>query len=212
MADQLRQVMTISERPATHIVFMGMGEPFHNYEQVLRAAEIIHAELGFGIGARRITISTSGLIPRIRRFADEGRRFKLAVSLNATLDKQRTAFMPINKKWNIAALVKACRYYTAKTHTRLTFEYVLMAGINDALADARRLAKIGNEMFCKVNVIPYNETGGRFQRPVDEAIEAFLVELNRKAKFPLTVRWSRGADIAAACGQLATSRLNAAVQ
>ncbi len=212
IADQLRQAMTISERPVTHIVFMGMGEPFHNYEYVLQAAEVIHSELGFGIGARRITISTSGLIPRIRRFANEGWRFKMAVSLNATLDKQRTSLMPINKKWNLAALVKACQYYIAKTHTRLTFEYVLMAGINDTLADARRLAKIGNEVFCKVNVIPYNATGGRFQRPAAKAIEAFLGELNRHAKFPLTVRWSRGDDIAAACGQLATRQLNAAVQ
>lgn len=203
ITDQLRQVMAISPRPVTNIVFMGMGEPFHNYTEVLKAADMMHDELGYGTGARRITISTSGLVPQIRQFADENRRYKLAVSLNATLDEQRNILMPINKKWNISALVEACKYYTEKTHNMLTFEYVLMAGINDTLQDARRLVQIARHVFCKVNVIPYNDINGTYRRPTDAKIEAFLQELS-KGEFPLTVRWSRGGDIDAACGQLAT--------
>lgn len=204
IADQLRHVLAISPRPVTNIVFMGMGEPFHNYEQVMQAAHIIHDELGFGIGARKITISTSGLVPQIMRFADEDQRFKLAVSLNATLDQQRDMLMPINRKWNIQALVAACQYYVEKTRNMMTFEYVLLAGINDTPADARRLVRIGEQVFCKVNVIPYNDIKGTYQRPADRTIEAFLKELS-KGNFPVTVRWSRGEDIDAACGQLATT-------
>lgn len=203
IVDQLRHVMAISPRPVTNIVFMGMGEPFHNYDQVMNAAGIIHHELGFGIGARKITISTSGLVPQIKRFADEDYRFKLAVSLNATLDQQRDILMPINRKWNIQTLVNACRYYVEKTRNMLTFEYVLMAGINDTVADARRLVRIAEQVFCKVNVIPYNDIKGTYRRPSDQIIEAFLKELSA-GKFPVTVRWSRGDDIDAACGQLAT--------
>jgi len=203
ITDQLRQVMAISSRPVTNIVFMGMGEPFHNYSAVLKAADMMHDELAYGTGARRITISTSGLVPQIKQFAEENRRYKLAVSLNATVDEQRNVLMPINKKWNISALMDACKYYTEKTHNMLTFEYVLMAGINDTLQDARRLIQIARPVFCKVNVIPYNDINGTYRRPADEKIEAFLQELS-KGNFPLTVRWSRGGDIDAACGQLAT--------
>ncbi|MCF7796908.1 MAG: 23S rRNA (adenine(2503)-C(2))-methyltransferase RlmN [Lentisphaeria bacterium] len=204
IADQLRHAMAISPRPITNIVFMGMGEPFHNYREVLKAAHIINGELGFGIGARKITISTSGLVPQIKRFADENQRFKLAVSLNATLDQQRDMLMPINRKWNIRELVDACRYYVEKTTNMMTFEYVLLNGINDTPADARRLLRIAQQVLCKVNVIPYNDIKGRYQRPPDQTIEAFLKELST-GKFPVTVRWSRGDDIDAACGQLATT-------
>jgi len=204
--DQLRYVREISDRPITNIVFMGMGEPFHNYDQVLKAAAVMHAELGFGHGARKITISTSGLVPQIQRFADEGHRFKLAVSLNATTDAVRTAIMPVNKRWPIQELVQACQTYTEKSRNMMTFEYVLLDGLNDSLADARRLIQIGRQVFCKVNVIPYNEIGGTYRRPPDKRIEAFLAELSR-APFPLTVRWSAGQDIDAACGQLSTARL-----
>lgn len=203
ITDQLRQVVAVSSRPVTNIVFMGMGEPFHNYSEALKAADIMHDELGYGIGARRITLSTSGLVPQIRQFADENRRYKLAVSLNATTDEQRNVLMPVNKKWNISSLIEACKYYTEKTHNMLTFEYVLMAGINDTTTDARRLIQIARQVFCKVNVIPYNDIHGTYRRPADAKIEAFLHELSR-GEFPLTVRWSRGEDIDAACGQLAT--------
>jgi len=207
IVDQLLHVRRFSDRPLTNIVFMGMGEPFHNYEQVIRAAEIIHAELGFGIGARKITISTSGLVPQIRRFADEGHRFKLAVSLNASDDPTRDKIMPVNKKWNIDDLIDACQYYVEKSRNMFTFEYVLMNELNDTIEDAKRLLRIGNQVFCKVNVIPYNEVAEGYTRPSKKRITRFL-DAMKGAKFPVTVRWSQGDDIDAACGQLSTAAQN----
>lgn len=204
--EQMLHVRAFSDRPITNIVYMGMGEPFHNYDQVINSAYILHDELGFGHGARKITISTSGLVPQIKRFGEEGHRFKLAVSLNATTDPIRTAIMPVNKRWPIKELVKACQEYTEKSSNMMTFEYVLLDGLNDSVADAKRLLNIGRQVFCKVNVIPYNEIGGDYRRPPDKTIEAFLEELSR-ARFPVTVRWSRGNEIDAACGQLSTARL-----
>ncbi len=203
IADQLLHVRRFSDCPITNIVFMGMGEPFHNYEPVIRAADILNAKLGFAHGARKITISTSGLVPQIRQFADEGHRYKLAVSLNASDDTSRTQLMPVNKKWNIADLVTACQVYTKASSNMLTFEYVLMAGINDNLGDARRLINIANKVFCKVNVIPYNEVAEDYQRPSKTRINKFLEALEG-ARFGVTVRWSQGDDIDAACGQLST--------
>lgn len=204
IVDQLAHVRRFSGHPITNIVFMGMGEPFHNYAQVIKAAEIIHAELGFGIGARKITISTSGLLPQIRRFADEGHRFKLAISLNASDDMTRDKVMPVNKKWNIKDLIEVCRYYTEKSRNMFTFEYVLLDGVNDTIEDAKRLLSIGNKVFCKMNVIPYNEVVGGYARPSKKRIGRFLEPL-KEAKFPVTVRWSQGDDIDAACGQLSTA-------
>ena len=204
IADQLLHVRRFSETPITNIVFMGMGEPFHNYDQVIRAADILNSESGFAHGARKITISTSGLVPQIRRFADEGHRYKLAVSLNASDDESRTQIMPVNKKWDIAELVKACKYYTELSKNMLTFEYVLMQGVNDGMGDARRLLKIANQVFCKVNVIPYNEVAEGYLRPSKKRINSFL-EVLEGARFGVTVRWSQGDDIDAACGQLSTA-------
>lgn len=204
IADQLLHVRRFSERPITNIVFMGMGEPFHNYDQVIKAANILNSDTGFAHGARKITISTSGMVPQIRRFADEGHRYKLAVSLNASEDASRTKLMPINKKWDIQELVKACKYYTELSRNMLTFEYVLMQGINDSIADAKRLVKIANQVFCKVNVIPYNEVAEGYLRPSKKRIETFL-EVLEGARFGVTVRWSQGDDIDAACGQLSTA-------
>lgn len=203
IADQLLHVRRFSERPITNIVFMGMGEPFHNYDQVIKAANILNSDTGFSHGARKITISTSGMVPQIRRFADEGHRYKLAISLNASEDESRTKLMPINKKWDIAELVKACKYYTESSRNMITFEYVLMQGVNDSIGDAKRLVKIANQVFCKVNVIPYNEVAEGYLRPSKKRIETFL-EVLEGARFGVTVRWSQGDDIDAACGQLST--------
>ncbi|MBC8374418.1 MAG: 23S rRNA (adenine(2503)-C(2))-methyltransferase RlmN [FCB group bacterium] len=207
IADQLLHVRRFSDRPITNIVFMGMGEPFHNYDQVIRASDILNSESGFAHGARKITISTSGMVPQIRRFADEGHRYKLAVSLNASDDESRTQIMPINKKWDIAELVKACKYYTELSKNMLTFEYVLMQGVNDGLGDARRLLKIANQVFCKVNVIPYNEVAQGYLRPSKKRINSFL-EVLEGARFGVTIRWSQGDDIDAACGQLSTAAVS----
>ena len=204
IADQLLHVRRFSERPITNIVFMGMGEPFHNYDQVIKAANILNSDTGFAHGARKITISTSGMVPQIKRFADEGHRYKLAISLNASEDESRTKLMPINKKWDITELVKACKYYTELSRNMITFEYVLMEGINDSIGDARRLKKIANQVFCKVNVIPYNEVAEGYRRPSKKRIQRFL-EVLEGARFGVTVRWSQGDDIDAACGQLSTA-------
>ena len=207
IADQLLHVRRFSDKPITNIVFMGMGEPFHNYDQVIRAADILNSESGFAHGARKITISTSGMVPQIRRFADEGHRYKLAVSLNASDDESRTQIMPINKKWDIATLVKACKHYTETSKNMLTFEYVLMQGVNDGMGDARRLLKIANQVFCKVNVIPYNEVAEGYLRPSKKRIQSFL-DVLEGARFGVTVRWSQGDDIDAACGQLSTAAVS----
>jgi len=204
IADQLLHVRRFSQRPITNIVFMGMGEPFHNYDQVLRAAGILNAELGLGHGARKITISTSGLVPQLKRYSEEGHRFKLAVSLNAVTDEIRSQIMPVNRKWDIEQLISACQEYTKASSNMLTFEYVLLAGINDQVADARRLLRIASRVFCKVNVIPYNEVVAGYARPSKKQIDRFL-DVFKGARFPVTVRWSQGNDIDAACGQLSTA-------
>ncbi len=204
IADQLLHVRAFSDNPITNIVFMGMGEPFHNYSQVINAANILNADAGFAHGARKITISTSGLVPEIERFTQEGHRYKLAVSLNASDNMSRSRIMPINRKWDIEKLVKACQNYTKVSSNMLTFEYVLIDGVNDSIGDARRLIRIANKVFCKVNVIPYNEVTEGYKRPSNKRINAFLETL-KDARFGVTVRWSQGDDIDAACGQLSTS-------
>lgn len=186
----------------TNVVFMGMGEPFLNYENVMRAAGILNSELGPEISARKITISTCGIVPEIYRFADESRKFKLAVSLNATTDSQRDRLMPINRKYPIGELLEAVRYYTKKTKRRVTFEYVLIKDFNDSIDDARRLRKLLADVPCKLNLIPYNKNEFfPYETPDEETLEKFIKEVYR-APFAVTVRRSQGRDIKGACGQL----------
>ncbi len=185
----------------TNVVMMGMGEPFHNYENALRAAELFSHPEGMAIGQRRITISTAGLVPQIERFTREKRRFKLAISLNATTNAQRNDLMPINKKYPLEVLLQAVRNYSRHSRNRVTFEYVLIGGVNDSVQDARRLRDLLKGIHCKINLIPYNPTGPGFQPPAEEKLEAFIREL-LDFPAPVTVRRSRGTDIDAACGQL----------
>jgi 23S rRNA (adenine2503-C2)-methyltransferase len=187
-----------------NLVFMGMGEPFHNYDNVMDALDILSEDFGFGFSWRRMTVSTSGLVPAIRRFAQEKTRAMLAVSLNGARDEVRTRLMPINKRWNIAALMEACREFPSDSRTRLTFEYVLIAGVTDELADAKRLVKLLHGMKCKVNLIPYNAgPESPYQAPSMQHVRAFQEELLNRGVLA-TVRISKGQDIAAACGQLIT--------
>ncbi len=185
----------------TNVVMMGMGEPFHNYENALRAAELFSHPEGIAIGQRRVTISTAGLVPEIRRFTAEKRRFKLAISLNATTNAKRNFLMPINKKYPLEVLLEAVRDYSRQSRNRVTFEYVLLAGENDSVEDARRLRALLKGIHCKINLIPYNPTGPGFQPPSEEKLEIFIREL-LDFPAPVTVRRSRGTDIDAACGQL----------
>ena len=196
------QVFELRKRaPITNIVFMGMGEPLHNFENVVKACEILLDQDGLNFSKRKVTISTSGLVPAIEEL---GKRVdvSLAISLNGTTDEQRTRVMPVNKKWNIARLLEACRKYPLGSHRRITFEYVMLKGINDSLEDAERLVKLTRGIPSKINMIPFNEhSGSEFKRPDDKTVQDFQKYLLDR-KVTATVRISRGRDILAACGQL----------
>ena len=190
-------------RRITNLVYMGMGEPLHNYDNVLTSLRILTDDKGAGLGQRRITVSTSGLVPKLERLGAEDVRPNLAVSLNAPNDAIRDQIMPINRKWNIAKLLGALRAYPLEQRRRITFEYVLLAGVNDSLADAAQLARLLRGIKCKVNVIPYNpHPEAEFRRPSPAAVDAFQQECKRLG-LPTYLRTPRGDDIDAACGQLA---------
>jgi 23S rRNA (adenine2503-C2)-methyltransferase len=190
-------------RRLTNLVYMGMGEPLHNYDAVLRSMRILTHDKGAGMSQRRITISTAGLVPKLERLGGEDIRPNLAVSLNAPNDSIRDAIMPINRKWNIAKLLAALRAYPLEQRRRITFEYVLLAGVNDALDHAGQLAKLLRGLRCKVNLIPWNpHPESAFARPAAPAIAAFQDECKRLG-LPTYLRTPRGDDIDAACGQLA---------
>jgi 23S rRNA (adenine2503-C2)-methyltransferase len=193
-----------AQRPLTNLVYMGMGEPLHNYVNVKRSLDLLLHPEGANFSHRHVTVSTSGLVPNIQRLGEET-RVKLAVSLNATTDEQRAQLMPVDKKWNIAALIDACRKFPMKYGRRITFEYVLLKGINDTDADARRLADLLAGLPAKVNLIPYNENPGLgFGDPGAERVQAFRRILEGRG-FAAMVRKNRGRDISAACGQLAVA-------
>lgn len=185
-----------------NIVFMGMGEPLANYDNVMRAIQIINAPWGIAIGARRITISTSGLVPQIRKLAEQPLQIRLAVSLHGGTDDVRSQIMPINRKYNLSALLDACRYFTLRKKQRLTFEYILIAEVNDSAEQARELANHAHSLGAKVNLIPYNHVEGLdWVRPSLDRQKRFLAIL-RSARVQTTLRREKGDDIAAACGQL----------
>jgi 23S rRNA (adenine2503-C2)-methyltransferase len=185
-----------------NIVFMGMGEPFANFDNLLRAIQIINAPWGLGIGARHITVSTSGLAPQVRKLADEPLQIRLAVSLHGASDNVRDQIMPINRRYNIETLLSACDYYVAHRKQRLTFEYILIAGVNDSDEQARLLARHAKRLNAKVNLIPYNSVEGLpWSRPSGNRQHKFLSIL-REHEVAATLRRQKGHDIAAACGQL----------
>ena len=204
IVDQLIYVRESIDQPITNVVFMGMGEPFHNYDNVLNASDIFHSPKGFNLASTRITISTVGLLPQINQFIKEKRRYKLAISLNASNDKVRSEIMPINKKWSIVDLVNAGKEYSNQKKRLIMFEYVLLKGINDSEDDALELARLLQGIPCKINLIPYNEIEGKYQRPDESTITKFSEILhNYRDEYRVLVRWSKGQDIAAGCGQLA---------
>jgi 23S rRNA (adenine2503-C2)-methyltransferase len=186
----------------TNVVLMGMGEPLHNYDQTLAAIDRLTDPTGMNLGARKLTISTVGLVPAIRRYANEERQTPLAVSLHAATDEERDKLIPVNRRWPVKELMDACHYYIEKTGRRLTFEWALIAGENDTIEQARKLGELLQGMLCHVNLIPLNPTkdyGGRPSSPAQ--VQAFQDEL---AQFGVssTVRVRRGIDIQAGCGQL----------
>jgi 23S rRNA (adenine2503-C2)-methyltransferase len=204
IVDQLIYVREEIDQPITNVVFMGMGEPFHNYDNVLNASDIFHSPKGFNLASTRITISTVGLLPQINQYIKEKRRYKLAISLNASNDKVRNEIMPINKKWPLKDLVKSGMEYSNQKKRLIMFEYVLLKGINDSEEDALELARLLQGIPCKINLIPYNEIEGKYQRPDETTITKFSEILhNCRDEYRVLVRWSKGQDIAAGCGQLA---------
>jgi 23S rRNA (adenine2503-C2)-methyltransferase len=234
IVDQVLLVRRSSGSPITNVVVMGMGEPMLNYEALIKACYLLSDDEGPNLAQRRIVISTSGLVPKIERFIKEEHKFRLAISLNATTDEVRNRIMPINRKYPIATLLEAARQYTRQAKQRITFEYILLDGVNDSLEDAERLKRLVRGIPCKINLIPYNpiHAGERgldeptqtisapvhpvrafpraavpstlnFRRPCFEKIEAFLACM-RESPVTVTLRWSKGDDIDAACGQLWT--------
>lgn len=185
-----------------NLVVMGMGEPLANYDNLLKALKILNAPWGCGIGARKITISTSGLAPQIRKLADEPLQFRLALSLHGATDQTRNRIMPVNRKYPLRELIAACEYHQAKKKRMITFEYILIAGVNDSLDQVRPLAALARRLHAKVNLIPYNEVEDLpWKRPAEPVQEAFLAALQR-LKVAATLRREKGHDIDAACGQL----------
>jgi len=189
-------------RLVSNLVIMGMGEPLANYENLLKALRILNAPWGGGIGARKITISTSGLAPQIHKLADEPLQFRLAISLHGATDETRNKIMPVNRKYPLRELTAACEYYQQKRGRMITFEYVLIAGVNDGLDQIKPLAALARRLKAKVNLIPCNQVEGLpWERPTEGAQEAFLKALE-KQKVSATLRREKGGDIDAACGQL----------
>jgi len=186
----------------SNVVLMGMGEPLHNYEASLAAIRRLNDERGMAIGQRHITLSTVGLVPEIRRFAEEGLQVGLAISLHAATDEERSRLLPVNRRWPLAMLLDAARYYVERTGRRMTFEWALIAGENDTVAQAEALGRLLSGLTCHVNLIPLNPTGGYAGQPSDPArVQTFQAVL-RAYRVGSTVRVRRGIDIQAGCGQL----------
>lgn len=191
----------------TNLVFMGQGEPLANFDAVWAAIEQLNSPYGFNLGARHMTISTVGLVPQILAIAAKPLQVGLAVSLHAPDNELRNRLVPMNRRYPIAALLEACREYLARTNRRITFEYALMAGVNDSLAQAQQLAALLHGMLCHVNLIPLNDVAGSpFHAPSRDVVLAFQAELQRKGIIA-TVRAEKGGHIDAACGQLQARRV-----
>jgi 23S rRNA (adenine2503-C2)-methyltransferase len=203
IVEQVYRATKLAGRRPTNLVFMGMGEPMHNLDNVTRALALLQHPWGLHFSPRRITVSTVGLVPGIERLAQLSPAPNLAISLNATTDEVRDRLMPVNRKWPIAKLLAAARAFPLAHGRHVTFEYVMLADVNDSDADADRLVRLLRGMTCKVNLIPWNPfQGPAFARPSAERIRAFQERL-RAAALPVYIRTPRGDDIDAACGQLA---------
>ena len=202
IVDQVLQLQRLTAQRVSNIVVMGMGEPLANYDNVLRALRILNAPWALGIGARKMTISTVGLAPQIRRLAGEPLQIRLAVSLHGATDEVRNKIMPVNRKHPLKELIEACEYYHLTRGRMLTFEFILIEGVNDSLEQAHKLAALAARLRAKVNLIPYNPVEGLpWRRPDRARCKAFQHVLQQRG-VTSTLRTEKGADINAACGQL----------
>ncbi|MFZ4388458.1 MAG: 23S rRNA (adenine(2503)-C(2))-methyltransferase RlmN [Chthoniobacterales bacterium] len=192
----------ISGERINNLVFMGMGEPMANYKNFMQAVGILNAPWGVGLGARKMTVSTSGLVPRIRELADQPLQIRLAISLHGASDSVRSEIMPVNQKYPVAELMEACAYYSERKKQMITFEYILIEGVNDDPSEARLLAERARGLRAKINLIPYNNVEGLpWKRPSEPVQEEFLSILRGRG-IAATIRREKGHDIDAACGQL----------
>lgn len=206
IVDQVLEISRIlqqeEKRRITNIVLMGMGEPLANFDEVLKALQVITSDKGLGFATRRVTVSTAGLVPEIEKLGRSGVKVNLAISLNATTDEVRDKIMPVNRRYPIRELLAACRHYPLEPRRRITFEYVMVKGVNDTVEDAQRLAKLLKGIKGKVNLIPFNPfPGSGFERPDDTTVRRFQ-KILLDHHYITPVRESRGRDISAACGQL----------
>lgn len=202
IVSQVLEIEKQSGEKISNVVFMGIGEPLDNYDNVIKAIRLMNNPKGLNIGARHISISTCGLVHNIRKLADENMQCNLCISLHSSKDEVRTSMMPINKVYAISEIIEACKYYIEKTNRRITFEYALVDGVNDSLEDALHLSKLLKGMLCHVNLIPINKIkDGIYEKSSTEKILAFRDFLNEKG-IVATVRRELGSDISAACGQL----------
>lgn len=205
--EQVLAVQRDENIKVSNLVFMGIGEPLDNYDNVMQAIKILNNPKGINMGARHISISTSGLVPKIYELADKDMQCTLSISLHATTDEKRSALMPVNNAYNIEELMKACKYYIEKTNKRISFEYALAKDNNDNLEDAKQLVKLLKGMLCHVNLIPINKIeNGKFTKSTNENILRFRDYLNDNG-IVATVRRELGSDIDAACGQLRRKNL-----
>lgn len=202
MVDQILQVERAAEVRVGNLVFMGMGEPMANFENLMRAVSILNAPWGPGIGARRITVSTSGLAPKIRELARHPLQIRLAISLHGATDEVRERIMPVNRRYPLAELLDACDEYRAAKKQKLTFEFILIEGVNDSMEQAAGLGAIAARLNAKVNLIPYNTVEGLDWRRPPEAVQEAFLALVERAGVTATLRREKGHDISAACGQL----------
>jgi 23S rRNA (adenine2503-C2)-methyltransferase len=201
---QIQNAIRDSGERVANVVFMGLGEPLHNFDEVMRAVHLLNFSEGMGIGMRHLTISTSGLVPQIHQLAETRLPIRLAISLHAVRDELRSQMMPVNQRYNIATLLEACGHYYQKTGRRVTFEYILLDGVNDSAAEANELAALlsRHQIGALVNLIPWNPVDGvAYKRSKPQAIRRFQ-SIVEKAGIRCTVRQEKGADIDAACGQL----------
>jgi 23S rRNA (adenine2503-C2)-methyltransferase len=206
IVDQVLEISRLLEqekrRRITNIVLMGMGEPLANFEEVVKALKVIVSESGLGFSPRRVTVSTDGLVPQIAKLGKCGLKVNLAVSLNATTDEVRDRIMPVNRHYPIREVLDACKRFPLEPRRRITFEYVMLKGVNDFAEDAQRLSRLLKGIKCKINLIPFNPfPGSEFKRPDDAAVRRFQ-KILMDHHFTAPVRESRGRDISAACGQL----------
>ncbi len=202
IVEQIIRAEEITSQKVNNLVFMGMGEPLANLTNLLKAIEIINADWGCGIGARHLTVSTSGLAPQIKKLADQPLQIRLAISLHGASDEVREKIMPVNQKYPIERLFEALRYWRQHKKQKITFEYILIEGVNDSIDQAGLLAKRARALSAKVNLIPYNQVEGlSWNRPSEAVQESFLNILKGRG-VPATLRREKGHDISAACGQL----------